>query len=224
MLTGVLLGVLAFLGAWWLAKESSARLGIDSDDGTLISSMAGACCEDHLPLRLRALETYAHVKAISNQQSIGVLAIGAGMSFLSIGFSLFLVGAEGAFKLRASGRGGDDKIMLYGTAPGLLAFALAAMVIVVGATRKHEMSFTAEFGPSSSVTTPNATASQDCPTASEPSCDLARVCSDARENAMSHADEICALARKLDCETILSSPDSTDSEKNDCRSDLATTE
>ena len=158
---GVLLGAAAFMGSWSLARRSADRLGIEKSDGALISSMSGACEQEgstkakcitdpnaRVALQFRALETYAHLKAISNQQSVGVLAIGAGMALISVGFSLFLIGAEGAFKLRASSPGrSNDNVMLYGTAPGLLAFALATVIIGIGATRRHDLSFTADLPP-----------------------------------------------------------------------------
>jgi hypothetical protein len=154
VLAGVLLGALAFWGSWSLAAKAQSRLGMEEQDGKLIESMTGVCTQGEdcisesqirMALQFRALETYAHVKGISNNQSLGVLAIGAGMALMSIGFSLFLVGAEGAFRVKAStGSTRNDGVMLYGTAPGLLAFALATVMVWVGAKNGYQLQFDAK--------------------------------------------------------------------------------
>lgn len=80
----------------------------------------------------------AQMKMITNHQSIALLSIGVSVAMLSIGYALFLIGADGAFKL--SYRHPDQsRFMLYGTAPGLLCFVLATALMAVGMTRRSNL-------------------------------------------------------------------------------------
>ena len=133
------LGTLSVGLSWLEAHAARQRLAFGADDVQTLAAIAHLApgVRDEA-LLVHALNTMVHLKGITNYQSLGVLAIGAGAAFIAIGFALFLIGADGAFKLQFDGQA-DLKLGLYATAPGLLCFTLAALLIALGATRRHEM-------------------------------------------------------------------------------------
>lgn len=91
------------------------------------------------------LNVQAHLKGISNKHSLAMIAISSGLALYAIGFSLFVIGADGAFELIARS-GGGMSAAATGTAPGLLCFIAATVVISIGVTRKHSLMI-GEFNP-----------------------------------------------------------------------------
>lgn len=87
----------------------------------------------------------AHLKTISNRHALGLEAIGCGVALLAMGLALFLIGADGAMKLRAAGAKGRG-IFFETSAPGLACFAGSVTLIAIGATRPHKLSI-GTFGP-----------------------------------------------------------------------------
>ncbi|MFT5684072.1 MAG: hypothetical protein ACI8RZ_005013 [Myxococcota bacterium] len=69
------------------------------------------------------------LRSIQNTQSLGVIGIATAFALVSIGFSLFVMGAKGAFEVTASAaeRG---SLVLRATAPGLLCFVLGAVIVL----------------------------------------------------------------------------------------------
>jgi len=83
-------------------------------------------------------DNQAQLQHITNHQSLALLGIGLAISLLAIGFALFLLGADGAFRLHAAGRN-DNSLMFQSTAPGLLCFLLAAILIGMSMTRSSQL-------------------------------------------------------------------------------------
>lgn len=77
-------------------------------------------------------------KGIANRHALASLSIACGISLFAIGFSLFLIGADGVFKLQASS-GAGPAVAVSGTAPGLLCFVAATILVGIGATRTHKI-------------------------------------------------------------------------------------
>ena len=77
-------------------------------------------------------------KGIANRHALASLSIACGIALFAIGFSLFLIGADGAFKAQAS-HGGSFAVAASGTAPGLLCFVAATVLVGIGATRVHKL-------------------------------------------------------------------------------------
>ena len=154
------LGTLSFGLSWLQGRAAMQLLAFGTEDVATLTAIAGLSTDTlNEALIVHALNAMVHLKGISNYQSLGVLAIGAGSAFLAIGFALFLIGADGAFKLQYVGQG-SNKLVLYATTPGLLCFVMSAVLIHVGATRRHEM----ELGAYQSV----REASVEAPTALPP--------------------------------------------------------
>jgi len=138
--------VLAFINigiAWVIAFDTANQLHITDKDIQLINMIAqdtkGMDIGNHLRLKTHAMNSQLSVKLITNKQSIVILTIGGGFSLIVIGFALFLIGADGAFKLGAEQNG--SKMMLSSTAPGLLCFLLAAILISISVTRNSSWEF-----------------------------------------------------------------------------------
>lgn len=133
------IGIVSVGLSWYEAHAARQQLAFGLADLRVLGAISELAPESsNEALTVHALNTMVHLKGVTNYQALGVLAIGAGAAFVAIGFALFLIGADGAFKLQVDGRG-DVKLGLYATAPGLLCFVLAAGLIALGATRKHEI-------------------------------------------------------------------------------------
>lgn len=88
-------------------------------------------------LRAKAIDAVANIKLVSNKQAITIVAFSGAFSLMAIGFALFVLGADGAFRMQ--GEGGGAKLVLSGTAPGLLCFVVAAAIVVVGVRHPSQM-------------------------------------------------------------------------------------
>jgi len=137
----LLLGALSIGFAGKDASDANKNLAFGQKDVEAISAVAKLGHTgpgNDQALVVHTLNVIVHLKAITNYQALGGLAIGAGSAFLAIGFALFLLGADGAFQIQFAGRG-DNKLAFYASAPGLLCFLLSAILIAAGAMRKHEI-------------------------------------------------------------------------------------
>ena len=125
--------------AWKQSSEASANLAFGLRDTEVVAAIARlAPSGNNDAMVVHVVNVMVNLKSITNNQALGVLAIGAGGAFLSIGFALFLIGADGAAHVQYSGQD-SHKIAFYATAPGLLCFVLAASLIALGVTRKHDI-------------------------------------------------------------------------------------
>lgn len=124
------------------AAKLQERLGYSEPDAKLLQSIctqANGNGAAPIPFVVHALNVQTHLKAITNRQAIGVLSVGTGIAFLAIGFALFIVGADGAFKVHLQAPQ-DARVVLYGTAPGLLCFLLSAVIIAfAGYTSRYDL-------------------------------------------------------------------------------------
>ena len=148
------------LGAAWVDLSNANRnLSFGKNDVDMIASVARlghTGSESDQVLVVHTLNTIVHLKAITNHQALAGLAIAAGTALLALGFALFLIGADGAFQMQYQGKD-DGKIAFYATAPGLLCFALATVLIAIGATRKQSLQL-GDF-PTTGLTMPQASLS-----------------------------------------------------------------
>lgn len=81
-------------------------------------------------LMTHALDLHVQMQRITNDQGLKSLAISLSVALIAVGFALFLLGADGTFSLAAEDKSGPS-VTVQGTAPGLLCFALAAMVMAM---------------------------------------------------------------------------------------------
>jgi hypothetical protein len=136
----ILLAALSLSRAWSEASSVVCRLPLGPADAEMMKRVAALSSKDGAVrdvVLAHALNVIVTIKKISNHQSLALLAVATGFSLMAVGFALFLIGADGAFRIQAS-KQTDAKLMLTGTAPGLLCFILAAALVAVGATRHDD--------------------------------------------------------------------------------------
>jgi len=129
--------------AWFMALEAGSTIWLGPNDIDVLERLAGPIAGqtegekvNALVLRTHVIDVQVNIKAVQNKQSLVLVAIGSGFALMALGFALFLIGADGAFKLGAEGAG--SKLLVTGTAPGLFCFFLAALLILVGITRTQQ--------------------------------------------------------------------------------------
>ena len=88
----------------------------------------------------RAMESEVHLKYISNMQAIMIVGMACGFGLIAVGFSLFVMGIQGAYEFRA-GTGDDGTVILKATSPGHLCFLLAAVLILFALSRDASVKF-----------------------------------------------------------------------------------
>ena len=128
--------------AWYVADKALNEIPISNNDVEEIKSLSSDLIDpniyaNNLNLRVHAINTQVHLKGITNKQSIIIVSIGSGFAFIAIGFALFLIGADGA--LHVKNESIDSKLMLSATAPGIVCFVLAAILIFMGVTREYKL-------------------------------------------------------------------------------------
>ncbi|GGI95342.1 hypothetical protein GCM10007978_36280 [Shewanella hanedai] len=143
ILLGAALIVIANLGlVWYETDKALNQLPISSEDINVIKSVSdgplhSTIQSNNQKLRVHAINITLIMKGIINKQSIIIVCIGSAFSFIAIGFALFLIGADGAFKLNATH--GEAKVVMSATAPGLACFLFAAILISIAATREFKL-------------------------------------------------------------------------------------
>lgn len=128
--------------AWIVASDALDQVPMSEQDVRQIIDLSEDVTDpiihsNNMLLRSHAINTQVHLKGVTNKQSIIIVAIGSGFALLAIGFALFLIGADGAFTINATAP--ESSLVLSSTAPGLLCFVLAALLIGFGVSRKHEI-------------------------------------------------------------------------------------
>lgn len=141
---GAAIAVLNLGAAWYFSHETSQSLRLSSADLAPFKEwLAGQGHESLSPearydLSARALHIVAYSKAIANKQGLVLACFGAAFALGAIGFSLFVIGADGAFKASA-GTSDKAKLVLSGTAPGLLCFVIGGLLVNQGIVQKTQL-------------------------------------------------------------------------------------
>lgn len=131
--------------AWSFAFETQKKLTVSVDEFKPYASWldnsrtTGMSTEAKYDLAARALHLVALSKMIANKNGIVLSCFGAAFALSALGFALFLLGADGAFKVLAE-TPGKASVAITGAAPGLLCFVLAAWLVVVGVKRESTLS------------------------------------------------------------------------------------
>lgn len=148
----LLLATLVFLanmvGAWWIMQDSGKVIAraLVGEEATAVSEALAAAPDTSANgqvLLNRILDTELMLRTAQNQHTIIVVAMSAAFALVAVGFALFVMGAEGAFKLQGA-VGDHGNMVIKSTAPGLLCFVLAALVICFALRTKMELR-TSEF-------------------------------------------------------------------------------
>ncbi|MCP3904322.1 MAG: hypothetical protein GY715_11885 [Planctomycetes bacterium] len=92
-------------------------------------------------LMTHVIDLHVQMQRITNDQGLKSLAVSMCVALIAVGFALFLLGADGTFALAAEDKSGPS-VTLQGTAPGLLCFALAAIVMGIVVTTGADLKIT----------------------------------------------------------------------------------
>ena len=127
-------------GAWYMVVRSGGVVGRALIDPTrptasslALEKMSGADGNGHVFLN-HLLTAELQLRTVQNQQTLSVVVMSAAFALLAIGFALFVMGAEGAFKITGKISDGQN-LVLKSTAPGLLCFILSALFIYATISR-----------------------------------------------------------------------------------------
>jgi len=135
------IAVINLLFSWFLAHQTINNMQFTQSDIKNIKSLSNLSNNSSTAydreLRTLSMNANIHLKTITNKQTIVVLSIASGFTFVAIGFALFLIGVDGAMYI--SHEHHDSKLFISVTAPGLVSFLLAALLIMYGVSRKHKL-------------------------------------------------------------------------------------
>lgn len=138
---GALIASVNLLIAWYLAHQTQISLRLDEHDmapfRVWINSLE-LSQESRYELAARSMHIVALSKMIANKQGLVLACFGGAFSLAAIGFALFVIGADGAFKVSGNSNS-KAKIVLSGTAPGLLCFAICGFLITKGVDQKSSI-------------------------------------------------------------------------------------
>jgi len=149
----VVLSLIVASGVMWSALNTTQLNNNDHAAVAALSDAGGTALEKAI-LRVHAIDAVINTKLIANKQALILVAFAGAFALASVGFALFLLGADGAFKVRAE-HGGGGKLLLMGTAPGLLCFLLATVLISLGITHRSQVTLGTVSFPGYGVTEPS---------------------------------------------------------------------
>jgi hypothetical protein len=170
---GATVAVINLFAAWWFAYGTSQSFALTDESFKPFaawiknSSAAGLSKEAQYDLSARAMHIVAMGKLVTNKQGIILACFGAAFALAAIGFSLFILGADGAFKVIADAPN-KASIAVTGTAPGLLCFLVCGWLVTVGV--KHQSQLTLppmRYETSSSPSTSHAACAHRNPSTNE---------------------------------------------------------
>ena len=123
--------------AAWIMGDTLRGMQFNQQDQEAVNRLSGAATDPahQSILRAQAIDAVANLKQLANRQSTIMVAFAGAFALCAVGFALFLLGADGAFRLQTEqGRSGPG-LWLASTAPGMACFVLA--VILVGTAAMH---------------------------------------------------------------------------------------
>ncbi|MEY4910670.1 MAG: hypothetical protein RL761_333 [Pseudomonadota bacterium] len=143
ILVASLIAVLNLMAAWYFALQTSHELTDYAKDMVPFSAWVTDTGKDLSPaakhdLSARAITLMSSLKLVANKQSLTLTSFGGAFALIAIGFALFIIGADGAFRLMATAPG-KAQFALSSTAPGLLCFVIAACLLAVGVNHPSEL-------------------------------------------------------------------------------------
>jgi len=141
------LAVLVFMAnmvaAWWITGESTSVIGkplvaeYPTATSLAVNVAPEANANTHVLLN-RLLNTELMLRAAQNRHTITVVALSVAFALVAIGFALFVMGAEGAFRFEGEVKD-QGNLMVKATAPGLLCFVLAVIIVCFALLSKTDL-------------------------------------------------------------------------------------
>lgn len=123
--------------AAWIMEDTLRGMQFNQQDQEAVNRLSGAATDPahQSILRAQAIDAVANLKQLANRQSTIMVAFAGAFALCAVGFALFLLGADGAFRLQTEHGRSGPKLWLASTAPGIACFVLA--VILVGTAAMH---------------------------------------------------------------------------------------
>ena len=123
--------------AAWIMGDTLRGMQFNQQDQEAVNRLSGAATDPahQSILRAQAIDAVANLKQLANRQSTIMVAFAGAFALCAVGFALFLLGADGAFRLQTEHGRSGPKLWLASTAPGIACFVLA--VILVGTAAMH---------------------------------------------------------------------------------------
>jgi hypothetical protein len=152
------------MAAWYMADHVLTGLPIGQPEMLLVDSIAGkAAAADRAMMTAYVLNELVLTKFGIGKYQLMIVVFAAAFALISVGFSLFVIGADGAFRIAGTQPGGT-KLVISGTAPGILCFLLAAGLVYGGITHRLKADLPGNpFDAGTSVAAPAPTAARtDC--------------------------------------------------------------
>lgn len=119
---------LAFAG--WVMGDTLRSTQFSQQDQEVVNRLSGDAGDPlhQSILRAHAIDAVANLKQMANRQSVIMVAFAGAFALCAVGFALFLLGADGVFKMQTEQGKSGLKPWLAGTAPGILCFVLATIL------------------------------------------------------------------------------------------------
>jgi len=127
--------------AWWLSYETLKSLQLTPADMLPFKGLIGDAAfssEQRHDLTERSMHVVALSKMMANKQGVVLACFGGAFALAALGFALFVIGADGAFKVSSS-TDAKARLIVSGTAPGLLCFLICGILIQQGVRHKSEV-------------------------------------------------------------------------------------
>lgn len=137
LVSAAFIAVLNLGFAWYFVAQTSSQLSLAEADMKPFTTWIAAAGGDKLSvdarydLSARAMNIVTSLKLVSNKQALVLTCFGGAFALIAIGFALFVIGADGAFKVIAASPD-KSRLAITGTAPGLLCFVISGWLIVKG--------------------------------------------------------------------------------------------
>lgn len=144
LLVAALIAGLNLVAAWHFAGKTESALALSAEDMMPFHAWVAKVDQKNLSsdarydLGARAMTLVVSLKLVSNKQALVLTSFGGAFALLAIGFALFIIGADGAFKVIASSPD-SSRVAITGTAPGLLCFLISGVLIWNGVQHKSEL-------------------------------------------------------------------------------------
>jgi len=138
VLLGAAIFVLNMMYTWNLVKESNKLIQepLATDKSATVRALKHVS-----EANANMIITINHIvdaqllyKVALNKHNMVIVAMATAFGLIAVGFSLFVMGIEGAFEFKGDA-GQVGRVILKATSPGLLCFLLAAAIMIYALTR-----------------------------------------------------------------------------------------
>ena len=189
--------------AAWIMGDTLRGMQFNQQDQEAVNRLSGAATDPahQSILRAQAIDAVANLKQLANRQSTIMVAFAGAFALCAVGFALFLLGADGAFRLQTEHGRSGPKLWLASTAPGIACFVLAVILVGTAAMHRSNVNLVAVNFPKQTGGVPENSAPRspaDADTASSVETQKSRLAAEQRNaerDAQNRAAEKVAAAK-----------------------------